>query len=657
MKMDEHKQNILSPEDKGEASRAMTDDFMSLFKEDIDAAGGEWREDEESRGSVGFTMYDAPTSKDNTVTVLLPADQIGSAPSQSLVRIKSRSKERGGDGRQYLGAVVQGPFAEPDGLRADAPLVVTTTVRGASFMPRYHGRVQVEILGEEIDGTLVPPRLRPLPNSPVFVLDQGETQDKLRLGGDVMLGLAVGYEEMPVALPSTRKDVFPRHTGILGTTGGGKSTTVSGLIGKLAASDVAVVVFDTEGEYTHISEPTDDPMMLAALGRRSQSPKGVANVRICHLVGRETTNAAYADKRAFCLQYSNLSPYAVMEILNLNDAQQERFLKAYDIARRVMMELKIYPANAEEHKELLELDEMERGYPRMTLQHMYDIVRLCADTVAGMQEETPLRTPAFREEKNRIAEIIGGKAKLPSNVWSWRKVQGSLSRLLRLGIFDSSSIDPPDYRAMTEPGRVTIIDLSDTDSPQVNNLVISEILRGLHEQQDKNYRAGENAKERQPQRTADREVAADDDWVAVFNETSEGNEKREAQPRRVAVVIEEAHEFLAAERIRQMPVLFQQVARIARRGRKRWLGLVFVTQLPQHLPDEVLGLINNYVLHKIADANVISRLKRSVGGVDEGLWDRLPNLAPGQAIVSAASMSRPLLVAIDPTPSRLRMVE
>ena len=106
-----------------------------------------------------------------------------------------------------------------------------------------------------------------------------------------------------------------------------------------------------------------------------------------------------------------------------------------------------------------------------------------------------------------------------------------------------------------------------------------------------------------------------------------------------------------------MPVLFQQVARIARRGRKRWLGLCFVTQLPQHLPDEVLGLINNYVLHKIADANVISRLRRSIGGVDDGLWNRLPNLAPGQAIVTAASLARPLLVAIDPTPAKLRMIE
>src|SRR5438128_8276569 len=106
-----------------------------------------------------------------------------------------------------------------------------------------------------------------------------------------------------------------------------------------------------------------------------------------------------------------------------------------------------------------------------------------------------------------------------------------------------------------------------------------------------------------------------------------------------------------------MENLFQQVARIARRGRKRWLGLMFVTQLPQHLPDEVLGLINNYILHKIGDSNVISRLKRSIGGIDDGLWTRLPNLAPGQAVVSATSMARPLLVAIDPTACKLRMIE
>jgi DNA helicase HerA-like ATPase len=171
---------------------------------------------------------------------------------------------------------------------------------------------------------------------------------------------------------------------------------------------------------------------------------------------------------------------------------------------------------------------------------------------------------------------------------------------------------------------VSIIDLSDTDSPQLNNLVIAELLRGVAKQQNANYRRAE---------------------------------EQGTKPPRTMIVIEEAHEFLSAERIKQMPALSQQVARIARRGRKRWLGLVFVTQLPQHLPDEVLGLVNNYVLHKISDAGVIGKLKRSIGGVDEGLWARLPTLAPGQAIVSMSSMARPLLVAIDPTPCKLRMVE
>src|SRR5581483_4016412 len=123
------------------------------------------------------------------------------------------------------GVVVAGPFAEPDGLRGDTPLMITTTVRGAVFMPRFHGRVQVEIVGEELPGgTTVPPRLRPLPNSPVFPLSSEETARVLGTRGSVRLGAAVGHDDIVVAVPSDAKTVFPRHTAVLGTTGGGKST-------------------------------------------------------------------------------------------------------------------------------------------------------------------------------------------------------------------------------------------------------------------------------------------------------------------------------------------------------------------------------------------------------------------------------------------------
>lgn len=128
-------------------------------------------------------------------------------------------------------------------------------------------------------------------------------------------------------------------------------------------------------------------------------------------------------------------------------------------------------------------------------------------------------------------------------------------------------------------------------------------------------------------------------------------------PPRVLVILEEAHEFLSAERISRMDTLFQQVARIAKRGRKRWLSLAFVTQLPQHLPRQIYGLVNSYILHKITDAQVVHELQRTVSGIDDALWKRLPGLAPGQAIVSFPHLARPLLVAIDASPCKLLMVD
>jgi DNA helicase HerA-like ATPase len=261
---------------------------------------------------------------------------------------------------------------------------------------------------------------------------------------------------------------------------------------------------------------------------------------------------------------------------------------------------------------------LEEGFPKMTVEHMYDVVRFLAEKAQDISATTP-KTTAFTLADCNAAL---GKEK-PTSFTSWRKVQGYLGRLLRLGLFDDPSCPSPDYVRMTEPGRVSIVDLNDTDSPMVRNLVISQILRGVQKQQDLNYKG----------------------------------QTPGATPRKVVIIIEEAHEFLHRDRIAKMDQLFQQVAKIARRGRKKWLGLLFSTQFPQHLPDEVLALLNTFFLHKISDANVISRLSRSIGGIDDGLWGRLSGLSAGQAIVSAPSMTRPLLVSLDPTPCKLLMVE
>jgi len=602
---------------QGEPSRLLNDYLEPL-------TSGATLADDDLAGVVGRTMFDSGQSEDGSVTVLLPKDEIVKVPTQALVRIRSEQ-----DGRSYLGMVIAGPFAEPDGLRADANVIVTTTVRGGIFMPRYHGRVQVELLGEEVDRALVPPRFRPLPNSPVTVLEPSEKLAALRCAGTLQLGLALGDEDVQVGIPAERKSVLPRHTAVLGTTGGGKSTTIGRLLAEAQQAGMAVVLLDTEGEYVEIGKATTDPSMLAALSRRGLDPAGIPETRLFHLAGTESANPGHPRRTEFGLSFAALSPYTVAEIVDMSDAQTERFLRTVDVGKQLLRELKIFPRQGrpEDERRALELNEFEEGYPELTLSRVIDLAGAMLAHVEHRDLDEvdlynrELNTP---DAKGALGRLVA--ATRPSHAVSWRTLLGRLWRLHRLGIFDRPEHPPLDMQEVVARGQVSIIDLSGTDSPAVNNIVIADLLRNVHRYQDLGYRGWER-----------RGTPGD--------------------PRRVLIVIEEAHEFLSTDRIAKMPVLFEQVSRIAKRGRKRWLGLVFVTQLPQHLPREVLGLVNNHVLHKISDEAVLRALRRVIPGIDESLWRRLPALAPGQAVVSLTHMTRPLLVAVDPAGCRLRLVE
>jgi DNA helicase HerA-like ATPase len=449
----------------------------------------------------------------------------------------------------------------------------------------------------------------------------------LKPGGDIHMGVILGDEEVEVGFPSDKKSVLPRHTAVLGTTGGGKSTTIGAFISQTQTTDMAVVLLDTEGEYVQMHEPTTDPGMLAALQRRGIPAAGLTDVALCHLTGVETSNPRHPHKQEFGLRFSDLSPYAVAEILDMSDAQQERFLRTFDVGKQVLRDLKIFPGakSGQEEREALELNEFDEGYPRLTLSRVLDIASAML-TVAdnGDWDELRFYNAEFNapSAKRQIEQRV--RATKPSHPVSWRATLARLWRLHRLRIFDQPKAPPLELHELLRPGRVTIIDLSGTDSPQINNIAIADLLRQIQRHQDVAYKNWEQSK---------------------------------GELTKVIIVIEEAHEFLSAQRISKMPILFQQVSRIAKRGRKRWLGLVFVTQLPQHLPREVLGLVNNHVLHKINDEGVIRSLRQTVPGIDENLWRKLPGLAPGQAIVSATHMTRALLVSIDPSPCQLRMID
>lgn len=92
----------------------------------------------------------------------------------------------------------------------------------------------------------------------------------------------------------------------------------------------------------------------------------------------------------------------MMEILGLSEAQQERFLKADDIAKDVGREPHISPkkASAEQDRFAPELDEFERGYPRVMVPLLLDIVKACAQR-AELKEK--------KAKTDDADEAVGGR--------------------------------------------------------------------------------------------------------------------------------------------------------------------------------------------------------------------------------------------------------
>jgi uncharacterized protein len=575
----------------------------------------------------GRTLFDTPQSEDGTLLVVFPQERFERWRSQALAHVESRE-----DDRTYLAQVVRGPYAAPIGLPAASPALVITQVENALFTPPYHGWAVLSLLGEVRDGGLAVPLFRPRPNSRVRLLTPEETRAALHCDGDLRLGLAVGHPDLAVGLRSTEKHHVPRHTLAVGTTGAGKSTFLGAWVEKLAAAGFCVLILDVEGEYAAINEPADSPKILPALEARGLKPEGVANTFVLVPTNAAASNPAHPAIRRFCIDFANVSPFIATELLQGNEAQTDRFLAAYDAAGELVTRLNLAP-DRDRHREALHTwDDQETGYPDLRLAQVLDVAEAVAALAAGEETvaERYLHDDGFKAQPQPLLEKAAEVKKRLTHAGSWRKTVSLSAALYRSGLFDRAGapardgrpISSLDYRKMLEPGRVLLFDLAGLDAPAHRNLAISDVLRGVMEAQD-----------------------------ALYEQAPAG-----AKPKTV-IVIEEAHEFVSAGRVKQMPTLFEQIQRIARRGRKRWLGLVFATQFPQHLPGELFSLCNNRVLLRLGDEPTIARLKNSVGGVPESLWGRLKNLPTGQAICSAQGIDPALIVALDPARCKLRMVD
>lgn len=532
----------------------------------------------DKKSALGFVNFDSGVGKNNEVEVRIPFEKLKELSRGKYVIIPHDS-----DGYYYLARITRGPFYTPDAVSRDSAFARASIIQAGdiAFIPDYHGICYCELIGlfQYESSHLSGIQTRPQPKSAVYNLPPEKIQDLLRLKGNMYLGQLSGYEGIRVYLDANSKVVLPRNVGIFGTVGSGKTNSSQVLIEEATAAGWAVIVLDVEGEYISMDKPNSEIEHNTGLRKKAEkyqiTPEGLTNFQVYHPAN---TDSKRQDSLEFSIPFGSLSPYELSAIMGMNETQEDRFIDLWD---KQVADITTNPNKSQPPKnqwKAIEEDQFseEPEYPDLTIQSL----------LRKLEQELTIQK---------------GSSKA-----SWLVVKRLLNRLRRFGIFDSTDdlIDPSD---LMKAGKVSVLDLSNSYTVQVNNIVIAYLLRKIFDQKIKNS---------------------------------------DLPP--TLIIIEEAHTFVSKQNAAKMEALLDRLREITRRGRKRWLGLCFISQQPSHLPEEIFELCNTKIIHQTTGSRNLNALKISGGNVNDAIWDDVPTLGQGRSIIISPQLQHPVMTNMRP---------
>ncbi len=540
---------------------------------------------------LGYINFDGLGGENNEVEIRIPGDRLDALRRGQYVMLESNAT---GLSALYLARIIRGPFFVPDAVSRDSAYARASVLQAdtVKFRPDFHGVCTAEILGQIVDEqslALAGTSTRPFPQAAVRKLSGEQIEKLLTLSGDIFLGELSGYGGVQIRLRSDDKRVLPRNLGIFGTVGSGKTNTSQVLIEGAVACGWAVIVLDVEGEYVEMDQPSSETETKLAMKRLMErfgvEPKGITNLAVMHCVGTEPARPSVS--REFGLRFGNSDPYILSEILGFTDAQMERFLEVY-------FELTSALGSQRQHSR------QRPGLAGFLADDAEDI-----ETIGIQLQE--IVSVVKSHVMNRESQ---GRS-------SWQVLLRKLEKLQRYQIFDKGN-DLGDYSELFRSGQVTVFDVSNSSNVSVNNIVISDILRGLFRAKLKD---------------------------------------RDGRLPPVMVVIEEAHTFVSKENVNRMDATLDTLRDISRRGRKRWISLCFISQQPAHLPPEIYELCNTKIVHQTTGGKNLEALRNSAGDVNPAIWQEIPILGQGRCLIIGAQFRHPILCDVRPCSSNRRFTE
>jgi DNA helicase HerA-like ATPase len=114
----------------------------------------------------------------------------------------------------------------------------------------------------------------------------------------------------------------------------------------------------------------------------------------------------------------------------------------------------------------------------------------------------------------------------------------------------------------------------------------------------------------------------------------------------IFIVLEEAHNFAPGAQAIRSSSSSEIIEKIAAEGRKFGIFLLVVTQRPNKISSNVLSQCNSQIIMRLTNPEDMSAVRRSSEGLSEELFNDLPGLNKGEAVVVGELTKIPTMIKI-----------
>ena len=447
------------------------------------------------------------------------------------------------------------------------------------------------------------------------IYGQGEPDDY------VSVGSLASSESIP-ALVNINK-LVTRHSAILGTTGSGKSTTVAGLIRSLSDAEkypsARILILDIHGEYQRAFRGRSSVLRVGAATDGDVAPLHVPYwalnfdelCSVCFDGPLEGNRLAAVADAVLELKREGLRgfpcPGITEQSLSVDSPVPFSIHKLWLNLHIKEYKTVIPSPGAEASERVTAYVLNEAGEPEQVGDAMHVVAPLfrsvkttgpAGERVQHANEGANLRQPlaslASKLRDPRYAFILNPGELLPNVNGVPRS---DLDSLLRSWVGGEKP--------------VTILDLSGIPT-SILDALIGALLRVLY------------------------------DALFWARKLPEGGQERP-----LLLVLEEAHSYLNSEKNNSAGTA---VKRIAKEGRKYGVGLMIVSQRPSEVDSTILSQCGTIISLRLSNDSDRGQVVGASADNLKGLFDMLPILRTGEAIIVGESVNLPIRCLVKPPP-------